>query len=267
MTPELWASLAALLLAMAAAACGLALIRDGKWWDRIATGARATAVLALVLALVRLVVTRGGWSPFDIGQVVLSVALATLVVHLALQWRLKIDAAAPVVDLVAFGLALGGVVSVPPGGSVLTCAQRAAPFHIRWALFLLGAGGLTVAGSAGIMLALRTALTRYRWALAWPPWIDLHTFLKQASALALVALGGGLTVSAWWAWQTVGSLTSGVPAEGWIATASLVTAMSLLVRRVGKRWGRWAAGLAVVAAAVAIVGLLAATGVRRSYGV
>jgi hypothetical protein len=266
MMPEIWSSLAALLLVMAAAARGLALVREGKWWDRIATGARAAAVLALVLALVRLVATRGGWSPFDVGQVALCLALATLVVHLALQWRLKVDAAAPVVDLVAFGLVLVGVGYTLPGGSVLTCAQRTAPFHIQWVLFLLGAGGLTVAGSAGAMLALRTVLTRSGRGLE-PRWIDLQVFLKQASALALVTLGGGLAVSSWWAWQTVGSLTTGVSAEGWLAAASLVAAMSLLVRRVGRRWGRWAAGLAMVAAAVAIIGLMAATDLGRTPGV
>jgi hypothetical protein len=267
MTAEIWAVAAALVLAMAAVARGLALFREGKWWDRIATGARAAAALALAVALVLLAVAHGGWSPFDIGQTALCLALATLIVHLALQWRLKVDAAAPVVDLVALALALVGVLSAPSGGSLLTCSQRAAPFHVQWALFLLGAGGLIVAGSAGVMLALRTALTRHGRGLRWPLWIDLHAFLKQASALALVALGGGFTVSSWRAWQTVGSLTSGIPAEGWIVTASLIAAMSLLVRRVGKRWGRWAAGFAVLAAAVAILGVLAAADLSRVPGV
>jgi hypothetical protein len=51
-------------------------------------------------------------------------------------------------------------------------------------------------------------------------------------------------------------LTSGDPREGWVFVAWLVAAMSMLARRLGKRWGRWTAGLAVLAAAIAAFGLL-----------
>jgi hypothetical protein len=266
-TPEIWALFAALLLLVAAAVRCLTPFREGSRWDRIAVAVRAAALLGLVMAVFGLAVAHGGWSPFDIGQVASGLALATLVVYLALRWRLKVDPIAPAVDLLASALALVGVFSAPSRGSVLACAQRMVPFYVQFALFLLGAGGLAVAGSAAVMLALRAALARYGKGYLGALWIDLHVFLKQSSALALVTLGAGLAVSSWWAWRTVGSLTSGVPAEGWIAAAALITAMSLLVRRVGKRWGRWAAGFAVLAAVVSVLGLLAAAGPGRFPGV
>jgi hypothetical protein len=49
----------------------------------------------------------------------------------------------------------------------------------------------------------------------------------------------------------------GQSGSGWAIVALLVAAMSYLTRRAGDRWGRWAAGLAIVAAVIAMLGLLA----------
>lgn len=266
MKPEIWAALAALLLAAASVARGLALFKVGGRWALIAVGTRAVAALALVVALILAVATHGRWSPFALQQVALALALATLVVYLGLVWRFRIDAAAPIVDLVALLLILTGVLAGQPAGAQLACIQDALSFRIQWVLFLLGAGALAVAGSAGMMLALRAGLIRRAAHLRWPRWVDLHALLKQAIALALVALGGGLTVNVWSAWRTAGTLTGGDPRVGWIAIAWLIAIMSLLARRTGKRWGRWTASLAAAAAAVAILSLLAVTDLRGFPG-
>ena len=49
---------------------------------------------------------------------------------------------------------------------------------------------------------------------------------------------------------------SGDDSLAWIAIAWLIVAMSHLARRLGRRWGRWAAGLAISAAVTVLVGLL-----------
>jgi ABC-type transport system involved in cytochrome c biogenesis permease subunit len=94
------------------------------------------------------------------------------------------------------------------------------------------------------------------WPVHWPHRADLHVFLRQATQLALVALGSGFTVGAWWAWRTWGTQASGDPKEVWLAIAGLFAAMSWLARCMGRRWGRWTAGLALAAAAITIAGLL-----------
>jgi hypothetical protein len=266
MKPEIWAALAALLLVTASVAWGLVLFKVGGRWDLIAIGTRAVAALALVVALILTVATLGRWSPFDLQQVALALALATLVVSLGLVWRFRIDVAAPIVDLVALLLILTGRLAGQFAGAQLACVQDALSFRIQWVLFLLGSGALAVAGSAGLMLALRAGLIERAAHLRWPRWADLHALVKQATALALVALGGGLTVNIWSAWRTAGTLTGGDSRVGWIAIAWLIATMSLLPRRTGKRWGRWTASLVVVAAAVAIVSLLAVMDLRGYLG-
>ncbi len=286
LTPEFSNALpcaAALLLVVATLAWSLALLKVGRRWGRkgqgirmVATVARVGAVLSLTVALILEAGARGAWSPWAVvtqppglRQATLGLAVATLVVYLVLVWRFRVDAVAPVVDLIALGLILTGTLANQSPVSLLTNVWRAAPVQIQWILFVLGAGGLMVAGSAGLMLAFRAGLAG-RWDLQWDlprsHRTDLHLFLKQATALALVALGGGLAVSIWWAGQTLGTLSSGGSSENWIAIAWLITAMSMLARRAARRWGRWTAGLAVMAAAAAIFGLLAPTGLCSLLG-
>jgi hypothetical protein len=198
-------------------------------------------------------------------QVLLGLALATLAVYLLLVWRLRVDGAALIVDMVVMALVLTAyLVGQPPELEPIRL-QRGASRQILWALLLVGAGGVMVAGSTGLVLGLRAGLRARTPNLAWPLWLDLHLLLKQATFLSLVVLGAGLAVSAWWAWQAggtiaigSGALTFGSNGDGllWMATTWLIAAMSHVARRVGKKWGRWTAGLAIAAAVTGLVGLL-----------
>jgi hypothetical protein len=264
--PEIWnafAYAAALLLATASLADGLRLFQVRGRWGTLAAGARVGALVALTMVLIWVAIVGGNSlpsafviQPASLQQVAFALALATLLVYLVLAWRLRVDAAL-MLDLVALALVLVGIVTIGAGGPPLSCDQGKAPSQLQWALFLAGTGGLVVAGSTGLTLALRTGLSRRTRSLKWSPWIDLHALLKCATAVALVALGGGLALSLWGSWQTAGVLASDNAREGWIAAAWLVAAMSMLVRRAGRRWGRWTAGLAFLAATILILGLIA----------
>jgi hypothetical protein len=262
MAPEIWGALAALLLAMASVARGLDLFQVRGRWGLLAFSARAGAVIALIVAAIQEAVSLGQWSPFDLWQVALSLALATVVVYLVLAWRFRIDAAGPIVDLLALGLILTGTLAMQPGGPFLTCVQQAWPFPVQWVLFLVGAGGVMVAASAGLTLILAGR----GWHLHWPRWADSYLLLRQATRLALVFLGSGLTAGVWWAWQVGGTMTSSDPREMWIAITWLIMAAGLLAQPLPRRWGRWAAGLATAAAAAAIAGLLAVIDLRHLLG-
>ena len=264
MTFETWAALGAgVLLAMAAIARVLALFRLRARWDLLILGLRVGATTALAVALVLTVLSNGEWSPVAQRQVVLSLALATLIVHLALVWLCGIDGAGQIVDLVVLTLIIVGTMVIRPGRPPLTCAQCLPPYYVQWVLFLLGAGGVMVAGSSGLLLALRALLANRGWELQLAGRGSLYGFLQQATALALLILGAGLTMATWWAWQTLGRFASGDSREGWMAVTWLLAATSWLAWRLGKRAGRWAAVLAMMAAVVTIVGLLAAAGPYR----
>jgi hypothetical protein len=198
------------------------------------------------------------------GQVFLSLALATLVIYLVLVWRLRVDGAAPIVDIVVMTLILTAYLAGQPPELEPVRLQRGASRQILWVLLSVGAGGVMVAGSTGLALGLRAALRTRIPNLAWPQWLDLHLLLKEATFLSLVVLGAGLAVSAWWAWEaggTVaiasGALTFGSNGDGllWVAITWLVAAMSHVARRIGKKWGRWTAGLAIAMAVTGLVGL------------
>jgi len=239
----------ALLLALAAVARVLG-------WDLVAVGSRAGAAAVLVAALILSILNNGGWSPFVLGQLSLCLALAMLLSDLVLVWRLGVDGASPVVDVLALFVLFMGVWVVGFDAPALTCSQQSPPFYAQWVLFLFGVGAVLVSGSAGLLLYLRVLLVRGGWAGGLPPGHDLQAFLRHSSALALVALGAGLTVGVWWAWQEMGSLYGGDPREIWMASTWLASVMSLLSWQIGKRSGLWAAGLAIVAAIIGLVGLL-----------
>jgi hypothetical protein len=279
MGPDTWASLGAGgLLIAASVAQGLALlkVRPGpRLWELLVIGARLGGTVALAISLAFATVAHGEWSPSDLRQVTLGLAVATLVVHLILAWRLGIGSAGLVVDVVVIAFILLDATAIQPGGPRLSCAQRAVPYRVQWVLLLLGSGGAVAAGSAGLMRGLYACLTDCGRGLRLPPMVDVEALLKQATALVLLFLGSGIVVSAWWAWQTVGSLADDDPRVAWVAIAWLVAAMSKLVWRLDKHplgagergyAGRWAASLAVIAAAAAIFGLLAVADLRRLLG-
>lgn len=259
MMVELWAVLALFFLLVAIIAWGLKLFNAARRWSQVITVVRVSALLALGATILLSVSARGWGSPPDPRQLVLALAWTTLAVYVVLSWRFRVDAASPVVDLVAAGLVLTAMLFVQSGGLVGTQPRCAIPIHVHWALFLLGTGGVLVAGSAGLMLALRAVLAWRKPDLACPRRSDSHLILKHASAFALVALGAQLAVSTWWGWRTLGTLASEDTLFGWVAITWLVTAMSLLARRTGRKWGPWTAGLAVTAAVVVLLGLLIAT--------
>ena len=256
MTPEIWAAIGAVFLGLAAVAGGLAMSALRGAWDAVAIGLRVAALAALIVALIAAVIVQGQWTAADPQQATLSLVVAMLAVHLVLAWRLGAVSAGPMVDIVAFALSLVSVVAIQAGAPWLACVQRSPLFQAHWVLFSLGGGSVLVAGSAGLMLTLRKGLEWRGRDPRLPGWIPLYALLTQASILALVALGVGLLVGVSWAWQTSGLLAGSNPREVWMAVAWLATAMSLLAWQLDGRRGRWAAGLALVAAAAVLVGLL-----------
>ena len=100
-----------------------------------------------------------------------------------------------------------------------------------------------------------------------PTRADLCALLRLAAWLGLVVLGCGLVLGLSSAnampwrpvtpWQTTGTPTSVGSQQSWAAIAWLVAAMSFLAQRTGESGGRWAAGMAIVAATAVVIGLLA----------
>ena len=256
MTPEIWLVTAALFLALAAVAGGLAMFAVRGPWGVVAIGARVAALVCLIVALVASAIAQGKWMAVDPRQAMLGLIVAMLAVHLVLAWRLGTGSAGPAVDIVALALSLLVVVAVGGGAPGLACVRHSPLLQAHWVLFSLGGGSVLVACAAGLMLALRKLLVWRDWHLTVPPQVLLYGLLAQATILALVALGSGLVLSAWWAWQTPGLLGNGNPRQVWMAVAWLITATSLLAWKLDGRRGPWAAGLALAAAAAVLVGVL-----------
>ena len=259
MMPETWTLVTILLLAFTALARGLALSGIRGPWNLAVTCSRVGAALALVVVLAQRVSTHGGWSPLDWEQLILSLSLAILILYQAMAWAFRTEGASPFVDLLTLALVVTGMLLASHGGAVPTCIQRAVPFYIQWGLFLTGAAAAAVMGSAGLLIGLQSGLGQRGQRARWPDQADLTFFLTQTTMLTLVALGSGLVLSICWAWQTTGSLSTGDPRVTWMAITWLIVAMSSVARWLEKRWVGWSAGLAVVAAASALYGLLAVT--------
>jgi hypothetical protein len=266
MMPEIWAGVAVVLLGLAAMAGGLVVFKTGRRWEPIAIGARAAATAVLIVALGLAVVRQGEWTPFDLRQMVLALVVAMLLIHMGLAWRLRIGSAGPVVDVVALLLILIAIAMIQPGAPLLRCVQRALPFQVQWVLYVLGGAAILVAGSAGLVLVLHKATVSRGRVSNLPRLASLYDLLTQATYLALVALGSGLTVSVWWAWRTVGAWPGADPRETWMAITWLLAAMSLLAWRLEGRRGRWVVGLTEVAAASVLFGLLILADLQRILG-
>lgn len=262
MAIEPWAVFSALLFLGAAASSGLARFRVRGPWRRVAVAGRATGLVPLALALILAIGAHGEPSPFDLQQLGLALGLAVALIGLVRAWQLGGSGIAPVQDLVVLGLVLGATFAVRSGGSPLSCVQRSVLFWSQWFLFVLGSGSILLAGSAALDLALLAVLPGEG---LRPARRDLGRLLADATFAALAILAGGLTISVWWAWRTGGGLSSGDPRQVWMAATWSVAAMSLLAWQVERQSRRLAAGLAVVAAAIALVGLLAVPDLLRLW--
>jgi len=255
---EWWLALAAAFLLLVAAAAGaVRLLRGSERWRYVVLGARLGAAVALAAALVAGGLNRAGWWAFDLWLGTLGLALATVVVQVALVWRCGFDGGGPMIDFAALGLILVAELAGQSGIGAGGCAQRAVLFWVSWAWLLLGVASLVVGASASLWLGLRHVSIRLGWKLYLPSGVEVHAFLSRATALALVALGGGLVVAAWWAWRLAGSMTRGEPQYAGFAAAWLVAAMGLLAWQLERHPGRWAAILLAVAAGVALLSLFA----------
>jgi hypothetical protein len=90
--------------------------------------------------------------------------------------------------------------------------------------------------------------------------------LADATFLGLAAVGAGLAISIWWSWRTAGGLLSGDPRQTWLGATWLVAGMSLLAWPLERRGQRIAAALALVAAVMALLGLLAIPELQQLWG-
>jgi hypothetical protein len=134
----------------------------------------------------------------------------------------------------------------------------------RIVLLALGLIATTVAGGAGVWLALRAARARHDGVQR--PGL-LMALIQTAQRLALLTLGAGLVLSAAEAWLAFGSLRSGDPRLDWLAVSWLVEAAGLLAWRLRKHAIRWAAALAVLATGCVLLGLLAVPALVRRLGI
>lgn len=263
MTTELWSALAALLLAAAAVSSGLALLGAAGPWRRILVVARAVSLLPLAVALALAVTAQGELSPFDLRQLALALGLAMVLAGLGFAWRHDTAGSGPVQDLVALGLVLAAVLAIRPGATPLTCVQRSLPFAAYWGLFVLGSGGLLLAGGTALDLGLAAVVPGSEQRVSQT---GAYRQLAGATFLGLVALGGGLALSALWSWQMAASLLSRDPRQTWLGATWLVAGMALLTWPLERPSPRVAAAMTVVAAAMALVGLLAVPELWQLWG-
>ena len=259
---------ALMAIALLAQTLQLAGIIGRRRWRWLVIIVRVAAAAALAAVLIVSAVNGGAWTLFDQHHQALSLALAALTIHLAITWACRSDGAGPAVDLVVLALTLLAV-GVPPAEALPACAQRDIPFLAHRGLLIVGAGGAVVAGSAGLMLLLRGFWVKIGCDRQLPPRDVVQTFLRQATLVALVALGIGLLAGSWLAWTYVGALTGADSRSTWMLITWLGSAMSLLAWHLRQRPGReglWAAFLAVSAAFTAIFGILAIPEIGRVLG-
>jgi hypothetical protein len=242
-------------LALALLTWGLSLFFARTWWHMAATGLRLAAAGLMAAALALWSMSQGGWTPLHAGHVALSLALTTLLVQLVLAWANRLIAGAPVIDFVTLLFALAGLFLSGNVAPPLSCIQNAASLYLQWLLFVLGCGGVMVAGCTTLTVLLRRTLDG-RSDPGLPAVQTLHTVLRQALALAIVAIGGGLVAGMWWAWHALGALSGGIPGEPWLVGIWLVAGMSQLAWQLNRSSSRWALGLALVAGLMVPLGLL-----------
>jgi hypothetical protein len=265
MTPEVWELASVLLLAVSIAGGVRAVSGPHRRWPLIVTGARLGALAALIVAVVLATVAQGGWSPFDLHPLAITVAGLALAWGLVLSRAWESMAPDPVLDATVLIVVLITALAIRLGGPPLLCAQRGILFAGQWVLFVMGAGSAVVAAD----LALTWAIQRFSplKAVSWISSGDPGRPLSEAMWVTLLSLGGGLLLSILWAWQTYGSLSTGDPRQAWMAGAWLVAAMSLVAWQLERRNSAWVLLLAGVAGVAALVGLLAVLDLQRLLGV
>ena len=254
---EFWMALGSgILLAGALVAELLSLWRQRAVWQVLAPVTEIAAGIVLAIALALSIARHGAWQPDSLQHICWGLALAALVVHLAFTWLLRVRAATLAVDPLALALALVGAFAPLPASAPVDCTQTGAITTLTWGLLLLGIGASALAGGSAVMLAVRSVLDRFDPALQLPERQSLKLSLAQATTLALVGLGAGLTLAVWWAWRATGSLLASDARQGWLAIVWLLIAMSSLAWRLEKQASDWAAGLVLLASVTGLVSLL-----------
>jgi hypothetical protein len=259
MTIEVWFALGAgLLLVLSLGGEVLRLVQARGRWALLAAGFEVAAFIAALVALALAIVGADPRSPDNLRLVAWGLAPAILGAHLFLQRLANTQGGRLIARLLALAALLLGILVPTPAGTLLGCPQSGAAFTLQWSLFVLGAGNVIVAGSAGLEMILGAAWSRRRAHYSPLRNRSLHILVAQGTVLALVTLGAGLTVAIGWSWQATGTPTSGDPREIWLAITWLVTATSMLAWQMEKGAAKWAAILAVLAAASAFGSLLVA---------
>lgn len=226
------------------------------------TGIRVAASLLLGVAWVLAARSSGQWTPFDARQATLGLALSILVFVLALGAWLRGSGAGSVTDAFVLVLSIVGV-AVGPGSNQPPLLHPGPADYLQWSVFLAGTGAVTVAGGTGLELALRGVMSRRRPDSRQPPPADLSNLLRQALQLAWLALGSGVLLATWRSWRATWSLEAGTMHESWMAAVWIIVGTSLLSWSLGRRAPQWASGLAVLAAALAVIGMLAVPGLLQ----
>jgi hypothetical protein len=273
-----WLALSAAVLLLAAGVTrGIRLFKaePGRGrWNLLLISLESGSAMALIAALVLAASAHGEWSPADLVQVTLGLALAVMGFHLELVLfprlpyprRNRIAEVGLFVDVVVLGLILTGVFVIEPGGPLLLCVERTALFYLQWVLRILGAGAVIVGGCTGLTLIFGWLPVQRKRSLRLPRRAVLHELLTQSQLLALLFLGSGLAVGIWWAWTTFGRPSNGDPRDVWMGITWLATVSSWLSWKLAEGAERWPAGLTVLAAAAAIFGLLAVPDLYRLLG-
>jgi hypothetical protein len=259
--------IAGLLLMLAAVFRILTLFHVWPRTKGLILAARLGAAIALAVVVVSAATANAGWFFLDLRSVALGLALMTLLEHLVFLWLAGIDGSGPVSDLAVAALTLLGVLVIPSEELPLVCVQCLVFHHVKWLLFLLGAGGIMLSGSSGLVLGLGAVLAGR--GLEWqiPSHDRLCDFLRQATLLALVTLGTGLLVVVLWSWQVLGSFTSGDPRDAGFTVTWLLAALSWSAWWLERRADRWAAVLALIAAFVVVSGLYVASALQAMPGI
>jgi hypothetical protein len=265
MTPEVWELAGVPLLAVAIVAGIREASVPHRRWQLIATGARLGALGVLIVAVVLSMVAQGGWSPFDLRQLAISVATLSLAWGLILSRVWESTVPDPVLDAAVLLIVLVTTLAIRRGGPPLECAQRSFLFVGQWVLFVLGAGSAVVASSLALSWAIRRFVPPA--AAQWVSSGNPDRPFSEAVWLTLLFLGAGLLLSILWAWRTYGSLSTGDPRQAWLAAAWLVAAMSAVAWQLERRSRAWASLLAGVAGVAVLAGLLIVLDLQRLLGI
>lgn len=252
--------LAVVLLLAVAAARLLAWKTGAGPWARTARVARVGAIVALAAALAAGISRTGGWGAYDLWLLGLGLVGAALTLDEVLARGAGVHGASPLLDVLS-ALLLGVLLYAwPMARRPLLDASGWMVYTARWALYLVGAASLIATGSAALVGWAHRARSGRDVPAPDPAADAALDYGRGATLLALLTLGAGRVVGAWWYWQAQGRLTGSDPREILIAVAWLVAAMSGLSWELAPRARRWAAGLPVLVGLPVLAGLVAVAG-------